>query len=161
DTGDGHGSTEYLWRQMIDMNGDGRLDIVDALEEPGHWVVYLNTPTGVPGLINWVKKSIDVTSLQAALTARGFAFNNGYMDLRRQHTGQEWSETTCLRSNGRIYVDVVGGANCPPPVRTLGLKRTFVEWELRDMNGDGYPDFVFDHQALYDGPVFEGFAVSS
>src|SRR5262249_6983869 len=63
DTGDDHGVTEHVWRQLIDMNGDGRLDVVDALEEPGHWVVYLNKPTGFIGRMTWVRKSIDVSSL--------------------------------------------------------------------------------------------------
>lgn len=30
-----------MWRQEIDVNGDGRIDIIDAAEEAGHWVVPL------------------------------------------------------------------------------------------------------------------------
>jgi hypothetical protein len=29
-------NTMDVWRQAIDVNGDGRIDIVDAAEEPGH-----------------------------------------------------------------------------------------------------------------------------
>ena len=37
-------NTHLVWRQAIDVNGDGRIDFIDAAEEPGHWVVYLNVP---------------------------------------------------------------------------------------------------------------------
>lgn len=39
-------NTINVWRQAIDVNGDGRLDIIDAAEKAGRWVVYLNTPGG-------------------------------------------------------------------------------------------------------------------
>src|SRR5690606_8440437 len=37
-------SQDHVWRQTIDVNGDGRLDLIDATEEAGYWTVYLNTP---------------------------------------------------------------------------------------------------------------------
>ena len=33
-----------MTRQLIDMNGDGRIDIVSSDEEDGFWIVYLNGP---------------------------------------------------------------------------------------------------------------------
>ena len=33
-----------MTRQLIDMNGDGRIDIVSSDEEDGFWIVYLNRP---------------------------------------------------------------------------------------------------------------------
>src|SRR5512144_1962441 len=43
-----HGRVESVYRQMIDVNGDGRVDIIDAHEVPGQWVFYLNTPGADP-----------------------------------------------------------------------------------------------------------------
>ena len=38
-------NSDMMWRQSIDVNGDGRLDLIDAQESAGGWVVYLNTPS--------------------------------------------------------------------------------------------------------------------
>lgn len=32
---------ENVWRQTVDINGDGRLDVIDATESPDMWFVYL------------------------------------------------------------------------------------------------------------------------
>jgi hypothetical protein len=47
---------DYTWTQTIDVNGDGRLDIIDAAEVPMHWVVYLNTPSAAPSGVAWVRR---------------------------------------------------------------------------------------------------------
>src|SRR5262249_58896076 len=59
----GNPNVDYVWRQAIDVNGDGRIDIIDAAEEVNHWVVYLNTPD--PGLsgVKWVRRSYLITPL--------------------------------------------------------------------------------------------------
>ena len=37
-------NVDYVWRQAMNVNGDGRVDIIDAAAEAHRWVVYLNTP---------------------------------------------------------------------------------------------------------------------
>ena len=41
---DGTVSRSQGWIQMIDMNADGRVDLVIADEVPNFWAVYLNNP---------------------------------------------------------------------------------------------------------------------
>ncbi len=64
-------NTTDVWRREIDVNGDGRIDVIDAAEEPDRWVVYLNTPGPGPSGIKWVRRSFLVTSLRAALVSSG------------------------------------------------------------------------------------------
>src|SRR5262249_43920808 len=61
-----HHNTTDVWRKAVDVNGDGRIDIIDAGEEPDHWVIYLNTPGGSTG-VQWQRRSFSVTNLRAAL----------------------------------------------------------------------------------------------
>ena len=57
-------NTNMVWRQPIDVNGDGRLDLIDAIEEAGSWVVYLNTPSPIdPSLVLWVRRTISIAPL--------------------------------------------------------------------------------------------------
>jgi len=66
-------SADLVWRQAIDVNGDGRLDIVDAAEQVGHWVVYLNVPDLTrPSTARWIKRSYSTQALEGFLTARGY-----------------------------------------------------------------------------------------
>src|SRR5690606_24866520 len=44
---------EYVWRQAIDVNGDGRIDLIDASEKPKTWMIYLNTPAATASGIQW------------------------------------------------------------------------------------------------------------
>jgi hypothetical protein len=32
---------DMSWREAADVNGDGRIDVIDAAEQAGHWVIYL------------------------------------------------------------------------------------------------------------------------
>ena len=41
---DGSRNSSQVWVQMIDMNADGRVDVVVANETSNFWVVYLNKP---------------------------------------------------------------------------------------------------------------------
>jgi hypothetical protein len=68
--GAANGNTVDIWRQAIDVNGDGRIDIIDAAEEPKHWVVYINTPGGPTG-IKWERRSFSVLDLGLELVSRG------------------------------------------------------------------------------------------
>ena len=59
-------NSDMMWRQSIDVNGDGRLDLIDAQESAGGWVVYLNTPSiDAPNRIAWVRRKISIARLVA------------------------------------------------------------------------------------------------
>lgn len=66
-------NVEKLWRQDIDVNGDGRIDVIDASEQAGHWVVYLNVPNpSDPGRPQWARFSYSTQALSQQLQSRGF-----------------------------------------------------------------------------------------
>jgi RHS repeat-associated protein len=177
-------NTVNIWRQAIDVNGDGRVDIVDAGEVPGHWIVYLNTPGGPQG-IKWERRSWSVHNLRRELTRRGHRIGV-YLPLSRRTTGVSVNVKVCLKWDGtkwqpydgkvtQEYVnengtssyftydcdngrsknwpvsgsepphcdDEHGTIDCPAPAG-IEPEKTFVEWEFTDLNGDGYPDLVFN-----------------
>jgi RHS repeat-associated protein len=172
-------NTVDIWRQAIDVNGDGRLDIVDAGSEPKKWIVYLNTPGGPTG-IQWKRRVFSVLNLGLQLTSSGHVIKDGFVPLSRRTSGVSTSPTMCLRyesgtwtpidgtvttevqdQNGQAQTVVFhcndGVTGSPPapiclenepslcrPIFEQEPERTFVEWELSDLNGDGYPDFVFN-----------------
>lgn len=187
-------NTMNIWRQAIDVNGDGRIDIIDAAEEPKKWVVYLNTPGGPAGL-EWQRRSFSVVGLGLALVSSGHVIDGGYVPLSRRTTGVSTPVNVCRKSNGTKWVShdgtitsewrvtdpqtlietvvpvkwecdddgvLISGppADMPgcildlerrpicPPSNVVAPERTFVEWELTDLNGDGYPDFVFNSLPL-------------
>lgn len=142
-------NTTDTWRQAIDVNGDGRIDIVDAAEEAGHWVVYLNTPGGPSG-IKWVRRSFSILNLIKALSAGGHPIKGDYLPLSRQSTGTSLQEDECLKWDGTkwqwLSPDILNPRGCPTNDQpyAVGPEVTYLEWEFTDLNGDGYPDFVFD-----------------
>ena len=142
-------NTTDTWRQAMDVNGDGRIDIIDAAEKPDRWVVYLNRGAGPTG-VKWEKRSFNVLALRQTLTSRGHVISGNHVPLARRATGTNLKMYECWRWNGTEWVWYPQGfANhrCEGVAQQVverGPERTFVEWELTDLNGDGYPDFVFD-----------------
>ena len=147
----------YVWRQAIDMNGDGRIDIIDAAEQPDHWVVYLNTP-GPQGTVTWQRRSYSVTSVRQALADSGHIVPNQYVPLSKKVTGTNLKMWACWMWSGTQWdwysegfsnhrCDGVDGGIDGGSV-DRGPERTFVEWEIRDLNGDGYPDVVFNSSSV-------------
>ena len=138
---------EYVWTQSIDVNGDGRIDVIDAAEQPETWVLYLNTPDPGPSGVKWVRRTVDVTRLHNAFRGKGLGTFPNYLPLGHRVTGRDHGEWACWGLQNGDYV-AEPPANCPgfDPSRPAfaGLQNTFVEYEVTDLNGDGYPDVVFD-----------------
>ncbi len=149
-------NTVNVWRQGIDVNGDGRIDIVDAAEEPDHWVLYLNTPDlntlgGTIG-VKWERRSFSVKRLREELVRRGHLIDGQHLPLSRRATGTNLRTWECWQWDGKHWNWFSDGFSnhknrcdgIEGEILERGPERTFVEWELTDLNGDGYPDFIFD-----------------
>lgn len=138
---------DFVWRQAIDMNGDGRVDIVDAAEVPGKWIVYLNKPSTGPSGIQWVRRAFDVTRLRNQLQTAGFAVPQNYLPLSERRTGTDYDKQVCWLWTTNGYVEGwQGNSRCGADTGAISNpqpEQTYTEWELTDINGDGYPDFVF------------------
>jgi RHS repeat-associated protein len=141
---------EELWREAIDFNGDGRIDIVDAGEKAGTWVVYLNTPGPSGAGVTWVRRELSTADMLHHLKLRGLDIQGDYLPLARRFTSRDRQNGACLRSNGTVWEDYSAGwgtpacGSVPPTLLSTGVEETFTEWELVDVNGDGYPDLVFN-----------------
>jgi len=124
---------EEMTTQMIDFNGDGRMDIVSSIDAaPGHWWLYLNGPT------SWTTIDLDVSDVRNALMTTGHEFPNSLnLSPSRSTTGTTYDQWHCVTPDGYA---------CPssflPMTHYLELQRTRVDWKLADVNGDGYPDLV-------------------
>ena len=156
------GSRNRVFRQLIDMNGDGRLDIVAADEVDNAWVVYLNTPNpDNPNETVWVRRLIDIRPILQATGPLNTGNSFTFLPLSQTATVRDRLYNKCWKwtdDNGTkhwvLSMDGYSGGGCNPPqgqdlsrddfgAINLGEK-TITEWELRDINGDGYPDFVYN-----------------
>src|SRR6185436_14861367 len=89
-------NTHLVWRQAIDVNGDGRVDFIDAAEQPGHWVVYLNVPDlSKPSTAHWTRRSYSTQALEGYLTTRGLHVDPGRVPLARRWTAVKTVTRRC------------------------------------------------------------------
>lgn len=135
-------------RMEIDMNGDGRLDMVETvLPDIDHWLIHLNTPDPTdPKKIVWVDVAVPVTNLRAALNTTGLAFGRVPM-ARNSSVPNLFAHCWFWEgSNGRWQEDSISGCSDIPANHSLA--KTLTEFELKDVNDDGYPDFVFNASYL-------------
>ena len=146
--GNANRNTEDVWREAIDVNGDGRIDIVDAAEEANHWVVYINTPGGPSG-IKWERRSYSIECLLKELIRDHHIINGDHLPLSRHTTGTALQKYQCWLFDGnnwKWWSQGFSDGYCPGKENYLAPENenTYVEWDFTDLNGDGYPDFVFD-----------------
>jgi hypothetical protein len=79
------------WRQFIDVNGDGRVDIIDASQRPDVWTVYLNTPGAGASGVTWRERVIPITQIRNRLAGYGHAFEDSdHLPLSRRYTASEY-----------------------------------------------------------------------
>ena len=92
----GTGNVDQVWRQAIDVNGDGRIDIIDAREQPGHWVVYLNVPSATDARFDhWERRSYSTQKIAELLEARGFSVGSS-APLGQRTTTRDRTVRHCL-----------------------------------------------------------------
>ena len=149
---------ELTWVQQIDVNGDGRLDIVDAREGP-HWKVLLNMP-GPDGAPEWLERTFEIDRLRQHLASIGVPDIGGPLPLARSQTGLRSSAERCVHvaASGEWQLgcpEPDGSGFDPPPAPDR--YHTIGEWEIADFNGDGYPDVIanalpVDARTLSDSP---------
>jgi RHS repeat-associated protein len=137
-------------RQQIDINGDGRMDIIETvLPDIDHWIIHLNKPDPLSGPQNsqFIDITVPVTRMRQALNTTGLSF--GRVPLARKTTVRLADYFHCfVWANGSPPQWVETGiSSCPadlPPAVDVRKTQTITEFELRDVNGDGYPDFVYN-----------------
>jgi RHS repeat-associated protein len=128
---------DNTYQQVIDFNGDGRPDIIIATDgrnpsgerDPNFWKVLINTPgpSGQPSDIVWLERNVDISALRAAIQQH-FALspvasddqNSKPLPVMRTHQVGVFDNNTMIESG------------------------IVTQWKLIDVNGDGFPDLVFD-----------------
>ncbi|RYZ42418.1 MAG: hypothetical protein EOO71_07965 [Myxococcaceae bacterium] len=142
---------DRVWRQALDVNGDGRIDFVDAGESPYKWVIYLNTPGTGPTGILWQRRSVSISALYSHLVGLGHSLSNGYLPLSSRFSGRDHKRRLTWKWNGttgpwELYPQGYPNGATPAlgTVSDAQPEKTYTEWEVTDVNGDGFLDFVFN-----------------
>ncbi len=155
--------------QIIDWNGDGRLDIVDARggkdsagnSSPNYWRVLLNTPiptTSDPERFRWYERQVIISHIRDTLENREpeLLLPREYTPLARSQTSGRTESFGCRsyiydETEGKFYLtacrDPLTGEQVEP-YSVIRSGSTITEWKLGDLNGDGFPDLVFNSHGL-------------
>jgi hypothetical protein len=102
---DGTSNDSLIWTQMIDMNADGRIDLVVANETWNAWVVYLNKPDQQdPNLVAWERHEIDIRPLLQYLPTSPATLvqsaSGVFLPLSSTVTGHDLSFNHCWQQKG-------------------------------------------------------------
>jgi RHS repeat-associated protein len=162
---------DEVWRKVIDVNGDGRLDIIDAQQEVDRWIIYVNMPgPGGPTNVQWGWYPVHTDYLREWLELRGHKLSDQRgVPLERRFTGTGADLEVCFGWNSATeHWTHMSDAPCPDPtpneIAVCGLsphmfpthptwvkfepQKTYTEWELNDFNGDGYPDLLMNSSPI-------------
>jgi RHS repeat-associated protein len=146
---------DQVWRQAVDVNGDGRVDIIDASQKAKHWIIYLNTPGPAPTGVTWVKRAYNIEALYQRLIQRGHPLTDGWLPLSRKVSGRNFEVLHCYRHFPDGHWEKWPDSDLAlcyddqlPDVPNTNPEQTYTEWEVRDINGDGYPDVVFNSSPI-------------
>ncbi|HEY7531312.1 MAG TPA: hypothetical protein VH681_00860, partial [Nitrospiraceae bacterium] len=134
-----------VWKRHIDMNGDGRVDFVDAQTDPTRWIVHINAPDPTdPSKSIDIVRTISTAPIRQAIKHRYFRLDDSKpIPLARITSVQDTTLDACWFWEGDRWT-MANPTTCPDfPPNTKKPEKTITEWELKDINGDGYPDFVY------------------
>jgi RHS repeat-associated protein len=164
-------NVEETWIAMLDVNGDGRTDIVDAdpfHAEPGFWRIYINKPKVCapddaaclaeigtkdrvdPNKVVWATVDLDMTWIRDYLKST-LKYNDidDKLPISRSRTGRRVRLRYCNGLNGTGDNICAGSHSENPWVVDLSEQQTLVEWKFGpDVNGDSFPDIVANSQPL-------------
>ncbi len=157
--------TTETWNEFIDWNGDGRVDVVDVKggQTANHWKIWLNEPDP-SAAVRWRPIQVDLGPVRADLASRGlqrddFSYVFPSLDwsdrLPTQRT-RSWprletiacNQNTCEKRDG-VWRCWPNGSECTQgsSAETFGTD-SVTEWQLSDVNEDGFPDIVANEQAV-------------
>ena len=152
------------WIDTIDWNGDGRIDVVSAIhgKDKNHWKVFLNLPNPAsPDFAQpiWQERDIFIDHLRGWLEHNAFEVaeyptpadklsGHAVFPLSRSKTAARTETEFCDRwerevGPGGVPLGWEGPEQCSGfPKQAKGRVDTITEWQLQDVNGDGFIDFV-------------------
>lgn len=97
-----------------------------------------------------MRRDFQIGKLRQELIGRGHKLDSNHLPLSRRATGTKVNTWVCWRWDGVKYTWWKEGwknhrcAGTDGKILSRGPELTYVEWEFTDLNGDGYPDFVFN-----------------